>query len=56
MPEPPRGLRITKLRISPSLKFRRYWTLLSPGIIAIRRLMLTAVKREAERRELAAAA
>jgi hypothetical protein len=37
-------------------KFRRYWTLLSPGIIAIRRLMLPAVKREAERRGHAAAA
>lgn len=37
-------------------KFRRYWTLLSPGIIAIRRLMLPAVKREAERRCDAAAA
>jgi hypothetical protein len=37
-------------------KFRRYWTLLSPGIIAIRRLMLRAMKREAERGENAAAA
>jgi hypothetical protein len=37
-------------------KFRRYWTLLSPGIIAIRRLMLPAVKREAERRGHAIAA
>jgi hypothetical protein len=30
-------------------KFRRYWTFLSPGIITIRRLLLPAVKREAER-------
>jgi hypothetical protein len=31
-------------------KFRRYWAFLSPGIIAIRRVMLPAVKSEAERR------
>jgi hypothetical protein len=31
-------------------KFRRYWTLLSPGIVAIRSVMLPAVKAEAERR------
>lgn len=31
-------------------KFRRYWSLLSPGIIMIRALMLQPVKREAERR------
>jgi hypothetical protein len=31
-------------------KFRRYWSLLSPGIIAIRSVMLPAVKGEAERR------
>ena len=37
-------------------KFRRYWTFLLPSIIAIRRLMLPAVKREAERRRYAAAA
>jgi hypothetical protein len=30
-------------------KFRWYWSLLSPGIIAIRRAMLPAVKAEAER-------
>jgi hypothetical protein len=30
--------------------FRRYWALLSPGIIAIRWLSLSPVKREAERR------
>jgi hypothetical protein len=31
-------------------KFRMYWSLLSPGIIAIRRAMLPAVKAEAQRR------
>jgi hypothetical protein len=31
-------------------KFRRYWSLLSPGIILIRRLMLGPLKAEAERR------
>lgn len=31
-------------------KFRRYWSFLSPGIIAIRDVMLPAVKAEAERR------
>ena len=31
-------------------KFRRYWSLLSPGIIIIRAVMLQPVRREAERR------
>ena len=31
-------------------KFRRYWSFLSPGIIAIRSVMLPTVKAEAERR------
>lgn len=31
-------------------KFRRYWSLVSPGIIVIRWVMLQPVKREAERR------
>jgi hypothetical protein len=31
-------------------KFRRYWTLVSPGVAAIRRLSLRPLKREAERR------
>jgi hypothetical protein len=31
-------------------KFRLYWSLVSPGIFLIRRVMLLAVKREAERR------
>jgi hypothetical protein len=35
-------------------KFRRYWSLLSPGIILIRTFMLPALKREAEQRRQAA--
>lgn len=35
-------------------KFRRYWSLLSPGIIAIRWLMLRPLRVEAERRAVAA--
>lgn len=31
-------------------RFRRYWSLLSPGIIVIRRVMLQPLKAEAERR------
>ena len=31
-------------------KFRRYWALVSPGILLIRRISLRIVKREAERR------
>ena len=37
-------------------KFRRYWAFLSPGIIAIRSVMLPAMKAEAERRWRAPAA
>jgi hypothetical protein len=37
-------------------KFRRYWAFLSPGIIAIRSVMMPAVKAEAERRWLEIAA
>jgi hypothetical protein len=37
-------------------KFRRYWSFLSPGIIAIRSVMLRAVKAAAERRRRATAA
>ena len=33
-------------------KFRRYWSLVSPGIIAIRWVMLQPIKREAEREAL----
>jgi len=32
------------------LKFRRYWSLVSPGVIWIRRVSLGLVKTEAERR------
>lgn len=31
-------------------RFRLYWSLLSPGIVLIRRLLLPAAKREAESR------
>ena len=31
-------------------RFRRYWSLLSPGTIVIRRMMLQPLKAEAERR------
>jgi hypothetical protein len=34
-------------------KFRRYWAFLSPGIVAIRRIAITMVKHEAERRAIA---
>jgi hypothetical protein len=37
-------------------KFRRYWSLLSPGIILIRRVMLRSVKAGAERQAPARAA
>lgn len=32
-------------------RFRRYWAVFSPGIVLIRRAMLGAVKRDAERRQ-----
>jgi hypothetical protein len=38
----------TKARI----RFRRYWSLLSPGIITIRWVALQPVKAEAERRAI----
>jgi hypothetical protein len=38
------------------VKFRRYWSLLSPGILLIRRMMVGAVKADAERRAHPAAA
>lgn len=34
-------------------KFRRYWAVFSPGIVLIRRALVRAVKREAERRHQA---
>jgi len=36
-------------------KFRRYWSLMSPGILLIRRESLRLVRREAERRQRAGA-
>ena len=36
-------------------KFRRYWRFAGPGILLIRKLLLPAVRREAERRAIAAA-
>jgi hypothetical protein len=35
---------------SARAKFRRYWVMVSPGVLLIRREMLRLVKREAERR------
>ena len=35
-------------------KFRRYWSLMSPGILMIRRESLRLVRREAERRAASA--
>jgi hypothetical protein len=45
----------TETRVAPTdpiarAKFRRYWSLVSPGIILIRRLTLGPLKAEAERR------
>jgi len=37
-------------------RFRRYWSLVSPGIVTIRWMLLGPVKREAERRAAAAGA
>ncbi len=36
--------------IDAAMKFRRYWALLSPGIVLIRYAMLNPLKKEAERR------
>ncbi len=35
------------------IRFRRYWSFMSPGIILIRRSMLTSLRQEARRRALA---
>ncbi len=35
-------------------KFRRYWRIASPGILLIRKLLMPAIRREAERRSRAA--
>jgi len=42
--------RVVATDASARAKFRRYWSLLSPGIIVIRWVMLQPVKKEAERR------
>jgi hypothetical protein len=42
--------RVVATDASARAKFRRYWSLLSPGIIAIRWVMLQPLKKEAERR------
>ena len=44
--------RVTATDATARAKFRRYWSLVSPGIIAIRWVMLQPVKREAEREAL----
>ena len=42
--------RVIATDASARKRFRRYWSLLSPGIIIIRAVMLQPVKQEAERR------
>ena len=42
--------RVVATDASARAKFRRYWSLLSPGIIVIRWVMLQPLKKEAERR------
>jgi hypothetical protein len=37
-------------------RFRRYWSLVSPGVFLIRRLSLAPIRAEAERRARRAAA
>jgi len=44
--------RVTATDATARAKFRRYWSLVSPGIIAIRWVMLQPVKRAAEREAL----
>lgn len=43
--------RVIATDVTARERFRRYWTLLSPGIVIIRWLMLRPVRREAERRQ-----
>jgi hypothetical protein len=42
--------RVTTTDPESRRKFRKYWTLVSPGVLLIRREMLRLVRREAERR------
>ena len=50
--EKPWETRVIATDATARAKFRRYWSLVSPGIIAIRWVMLQPVKREAEREAL----
>lgn len=57
---PDRSRFVTRTRVQTTdpvsrRRFRRYWALLSPGILLIRRASLGLVKREAERRFAAGA-
>lgn len=42
--------RVTSTDAAARRRFRRYWSLVSPGIVIIRRVALTLVRAEAERR------
>jgi hypothetical protein len=42
--------RVTTTDVIARASFRRYWSLVLPGIVLIRRLLLRAVRKEAERR------
>lgn len=42
--------RVTTTDPDSRRRFRRYWTMVSPGVVLIRREMLRLVRREAERR------
>ena len=42
--------RVTTTDAEARTKFRRYWSVFSPGIVLIRWLALEPVRREAERR------
>lgn len=46
--------RVITTDASARAKFRRYWSMILPGVILIRRALLRAVKKEAERRARAA--
>ena len=43
--------RVTTTDAESRKRFRRYWTLVSPGVLVIRREMLRLVRREAERQQ-----
>lgn len=48
--------RVTTTDAAARAKFRRYWSFVAPGVVLIRRLLLSPLKREAERRALEARA